>query len=68
MPLLGNIAWLIAVVILTKITVDYERKVGVKEYYMIADNIDYVRRFFAFVYWPFFIWRLQQIVNRKITD
>ena len=66
-PLIGNIVWLIAVAILTKFTIDFERKMNTKKYYSLVDNIDYVKRFFTFVYWPFFIWRLQQIVNTKIT-
>lgn len=66
-PLIGNLVWLIAVAILTKFTIDYERKMNTKKYYTISDKVDYVKRFFAFVYWPFFIWRLQQIFNTKVT-
>jgi len=66
-PLIGNLVWLIAVAILTKFTVDYERKINVKKYYTITDNIDYIKRFFTFLYWPFFIWRLQNQYMVKVN-
>ena len=66
-PLIGNIFWLIAVAILTKFTVDYERKMNTKKYYTLVDNMDYVKRFFTFVYWPFFIWRLQNQYMIKVN-
>lgn len=66
-PLIGNLVWLIAVAILTKFTIDYERKMNTKKYYTISDKVDYVKRFFAFVYWPFFIWRLQNQFMVKVN-
>lgn len=66
-PLIGNIIWLIAVAILTKFTIDYESRMNTKKYYRIIDNMDYIKRFFTFVYWPFFIWRLQNEYMVKVN-
>lgn len=63
-PMIGNVVWLFTVAILTKHTVDRDRKSRPDRYFSRADNMDYIRRFFAFVYWPFFIWTLQRTLQQ----
>ena len=55
--------YLISILILTNITVKYDRSKNEDKYYSIIYLRDYIWRFFGFIYWPFFIWTYQKTVN-----
>ena len=48
---------------LSNLTIKYERLATPDHYYGVVDKFDYVKRFFAFFYWPFSIWSYQRKVN-----
>lgn len=53
----------VSITIVTKLTVEYDRNKNRNKYYSIKDSEDYLKRFFSFIYWPFFIWTFQKTVN-----
>ncbi|CAN5296143.1 hypothetical protein BH09BAC5_BH09BAC5_04490 [soil metagenome] len=53
----------ISIGLLSWITVRYERSLKAEKYYSFAENLDYVKRFLCFAYYPFTIWSFQHIVN-----
>ena len=55
--------WFGTTSMLSSLTVNYERLVTPERYYSLVDKFDYVKRFFAFFYWPFSIWTYQKTVN-----
>jgi len=60
--------YLIIISILTNITIKYERLKLSERFYSIINFGDYIKRFFTFIYYPFFIWTYQKIVNNYNED
>jgi hypothetical protein len=59
----GVLSWVTAIVILTIITVKYERSLKPDHHFTFADNFEYVKRYFCFAYFPFSIWSFQYLAN-----
>ncbi|MFT4662365.1 MAG: hypothetical protein ACI8XB_002655 [Patiriisocius sp.] len=57
------IIWLITIGMLTFITIKHERSLTPEKYYGLIENKDYLNRFFAFVFWPFFMIEIQKTVK-----
>lgn len=58
--------WFALNAVLTRLTVKYEREQDSEKYYGTANFRDYIWRFFAFFYWPSFIWSYQKTVNTYV--
>jgi hypothetical protein len=54
---------LLAIGILTRITVGYERSLRPERMYNFSDSPDYIKRFLCFTYFPFTIWSFQHLAN-----
>ena len=59
----GVMSWITAIIILTIITVKYERSLKEDHHFSFSDNLDYVKRYFCFAYFPFSIWSFQYLAN-----
>lgn len=59
----GVMSWITAIIILARITVKYERSLREDHHFTFADNLDYVKRYFCFAYFPFSIWSFQYLAN-----
>jgi hypothetical protein len=55
--------FLLSILILTNITVKYDRNKQSDKYYSKTDISEYIGRFFVFVLWPYSIWTYQKNVN-----
>ena len=56
--------WLLTIGYLSNITVRFERESNPETYYSLRDNIDFVKRFFAFFFWFLFFWSYQSTANK----
>lgn len=60
--------WISTVIILSYLTVKQDRHLKKNEYqYGVVDSLDFIKRFFIFIYWPLFIWSFQNMVNNYMT-
>ena len=57
--------WLLTLAMLSEISVNFDRSFHKDRFYSLADKIDYIRRFFEFLIWPYNIWNLQEIIQDK---
>jgi hypothetical protein len=55
--------WFLTIGIISYKTIKHEHLISSK-HFGIADSLDYLKRFFAFVYYPFFMWEL----HKKISE
>ena len=62
--LIGLCSFLITILMLTSITVEYERSFKPEYHYTIRDSKEYISRFFVLFYFPFTIWHYQWRVNQ----
>lgn len=51
---------------LSSISVNYDRLQNDDKHYSITDFRDYLNRFFNFFFWPFYIWTFQNNINKYI--
>lgn len=63
LALTGIFSWFMMIFILTCITVKFERSSQVEKHFTFSDKLDYVKRLFCFLYFPFTIWSFQNLVN-----
>ncbi len=61
--LLTFFCWFVTIGILANQTIKFDRRKSEERFYTFVDNLDYVKRFFVFVYWQFTIWSFQKTVN-----